>query len=163
VAAPAWAEEDRDVQARDLFVAQRYPEALAIYTDLHARTGHPTYLRNMGRCHQLMKHPEQAIASFRAYLGQAKDVDPTERTEIEGYIVEMERLRAARAPAAGPPASTALSIAAPHPVEARPVTRTWWFWTGVGAVVIGGVITAVALGARSQGPLRCPSESVCPR
>jgi hypothetical protein len=166
VAAPAWAGEgDRDVQARDLFVGQRYPEALAIYAELHARTGHPTYLRNMGRCHQLMQHPDLAIASFRAYLGQAKDLGQEERTQVEGYIGEMERLRTARATAIARPASPAISrvSAAPRPVERKALTRTWWFWTGVGALVVGGVITAVALGGNSSGRLSCPGETICPR
>lgn len=35
-------------------------------------------------------------------------------------------------------------------VVARPWYKTWWFWTGTGAVVAGGVATAVILAA--QGP-----------
>jgi hypothetical protein len=29
------------------------------------------------------------------------------------------------------------------------VYARWWFWTGVGAVVVGGVVTAVLLGRNS--------------
>jgi len=41
-----------------------------------------------------------------------------------------------------------LAVAAPAPAPApvgRPWYATWWFWTGTGAVVAGGVATAVAL------------------
>lgn len=35
----------------------------------------------------------------------------------------------------------------PPPGEAeRPVYKKWWFWTGIGAVVAGGVATAIVLG-----------------
>jgi hypothetical protein len=34
--------------------------------------------------------------------------------------------------------------AAPAP-EARPVWRRWWFWTGVGVVVVGGAAAAFFL------------------
>ena len=37
-----------DVQARDLFQARRYPEALAIYGRLYAETRHPTYEKYLG-------------------------------------------------------------------------------------------------------------------
>lgn len=29
--------------------------------------------------------------------------------------------------------------------ESVPVTKKWWFWTGLGAVVVGGIATAIAL------------------
>ncbi|HXU65010.1 MAG TPA: hypothetical protein VN962_25100, partial [Polyangia bacterium] len=41
--------ETPDQQARNLFRAQRYAEALAVYQRLRAETHHPTYLRNIGR------------------------------------------------------------------------------------------------------------------
>jgi hypothetical protein len=38
--------------------------------------------------------------------------------------------------------TTALDVALDAP---PPITSTWWFWTGVGAVVVGGVVLTVAL------------------
>ncbi|HEY2516248.1 MAG TPA: PEGA domain-containing protein [Polyangiaceae bacterium] len=32
-----------------------------------------------------------------------------------------------------------------EPQKSAPVTSKWWFWTGVGVVVAGGVVTAIAL------------------
>jgi hypothetical protein len=42
----------------------------------------------------------------------------------------------------------------PEPASSGPVYTKWWFWTIIGAVVIGGVVTAVALssGGTSKPP-----------
>jgi hypothetical protein len=37
----------------------------------------------------------------------------------------------------------------PEPQETAPVYKRWWFWTGIGAVVAGGVVTAVVLSSKS--------------
>jgi hypothetical protein len=109
----------------------------------------------------MLRRPEPAITSFRAYLHDAHDLSPRERAEIEGYIGEMQALQVAQAPARVAPAAT-VAQTSPAP-EARPVTGRWWFWTGVAALVAGGVITAIALsgGHKSERP-PCPAEAVCP-
>jgi hypothetical protein len=35
---------------------------------------------------------------------------------------------------------------------AQPIYKTWWFWTGVGAVVVAGTVTALLLTHRSSSP-----------
>jgi hypothetical protein len=154
LAGSAAAQDARDVAAHDLFVAGKYAEALAIYDDLHATTHHPTYLRNIGRCHQMLRHPDPAITHFQSYLREAHELAPQERDEIDGYIREMQALRVAQAP---PPAFVAETRAAPN----EPVTKRWWFWTGAGAVVAAGVLTAVLLSS-GGGRLACPSGTICP-
>jgi len=37
----------------------------------------------------------------------------------------------------------------PEPQESPPVYKRWWFWTGIGAVVAGGVVTGVLLSKKS--------------
>ena len=37
----------------------------------------------------------------------------------------------------------------PQPQESPPVYKRWWFWTGIGAVVAGGVVTGVLLSKKS--------------
>ncbi|HJX66909.1 MAG TPA: tetratricopeptide repeat protein [Polyangia bacterium] len=45
--------------------------------------------------------------------------------------------------------------AAPEPASAgQPIYKTWWFWTGVGAVVVAGTVTAILFAYR-------PSSSAC--
>jgi hypothetical protein len=64
---------------------------------------HPVYLRNIGRCHQKMRDPVKAIDAFRDYLGKSKNIAADERTEIEGYIKEMEDLKKQRETPPPPP------------------------------------------------------------
>ena len=37
----------------------------------------------------------------------------------------------------------------PEPQESPPIYKRWWFWTGIGAVVAGGVVTGVLLSKKS--------------
>jgi hypothetical protein len=148
-----------DLEARDLFQSHRYADALAIYQRLYAQTHHPTYLRNIGRCHQVMRAADPAIDSFRSYLRDARDLDPSERAEIEGYIGEMQRLKLNVPPSAAPPSPGATPAA--RDVDARPITHRWWFWTAIGALAVTGVIAAVAAGGANER-LPCPAGAVCP-
>jgi hypothetical protein len=61
-------------------------------------------------------------------------------------------------PSIQPPVATAPALAVdrsanlvsspqPSAVSDSPVYARWWFWTGVGAVVVGGVVAAVLLGS----------------
>src|SRR5664279_1084025 len=85
--------DPREMQARQAYAAGNYKEALDIYTRLYAEKLHPTYLRNIGRCYQNLQDPEHALSSFREYLRKAKDMPADERSEVEGYIKEMEDLQ----------------------------------------------------------------------
>ena len=79
---------------------------------------HPTYLRNIARCHQNLGDADKAISSFREYLRKARDLPPDQRAEIEGYIAEMEQMKRAKA-AAPPPAAPARRAAEPRRWSAR--------------------------------------------
>jgi hypothetical protein len=60
-------------------------------------------------------------------------------------------LAAAPPPVDPAPSSPQLvSVPAPEPAR-RPIYKRWWFWTGIGAVVAGGVVAAVML-TRSSDP-----------
>ena len=48
---------------------------------------------------------------------------------------------------------SARSEPTPEPVR-TPIFKTWWFWTGVGAVVAGGVVTTLLL-TRSKDGVFC--------
>ena len=54
-------------------------------------------------------------------------------------------------------------VAQPSPTQpgsSGPVYTKWWFWTIVGAVVVGGVVTAVVLSGGTSKPT-CPSGVMC--
>jgi hypothetical protein len=179
--------DPRELQARQDFVEGRYQQALDLFARLYAETLHPNYLRNIGRCQQNLKQPERAISSFRDYLHKAKEVSPAERQEIEGYIKEMEDLKAerereAKAPPAPEPASpapvtplpsspqpeaaNAPAVVSAAPAEAppaeKPVYARWWFWALIGGAVAVGVGAAAAAGAFTKtADASCPTGISC--
>ena len=86
---------------------------------------HPTYLRNIARCHQNLGNADKAISSFREYLRKAQDLTPDQRAEIEGYIAEMEQLKQSQAGGrATPPPPRRHRRAAPTPPP-EPTARRW--------------------------------------
>jgi tetratricopeptide (TPR) repeat protein len=122
--APAAAAADRkttDLQARKAFAAGEYQKALDLFADLYAETQHPTYLRNIGRCHQNLGDPDKAIAAFRDYLRKAKNLTPEQQAETDKFIAEMEELKrrnaAAAAAKAQPPLPAATAPAASKAAE----------------------------------------------
>ena len=84
----------RELQAREAFASGHYPEALQLYAQLYAERLHPTYLRNIGRCHQNLGEADEAITSFKDYLRKAPKLSRAEREEVDGFIKEMEALKA---------------------------------------------------------------------
>jgi hypothetical protein len=176
--------DKREIDARQAFAAGRYQQALDLFAALYAEKLHPTYLRNIGRCHQNLQQPDKAINAFRDYLRQAKDLPSAEKVEIDGYIVEMEALQkkqdAESAPAvANPPppvlpmAGTESETAHPNLVQASTLPTTpasepapfytrGWFWGTVGGVVVLGVVGGLwAGGVFSKASNHCPAGTVC--
>jgi hypothetical protein len=111
-----------ELKAREAFAAGRYEDALNLFAKLYAETLHPVYLRNIGRCHQKLKQPDQAIDKFNEYLAKEKKLSGDERKEIDGYIQEMKALRAEQEqarqstpPPANPPPVTPINSNPPPP------------------------------------------------
>jgi tetratricopeptide (TPR) repeat protein len=185
-AAPA-AHPEGEPEARAAFVAGHYAEALARYQKLYDDTHHPTYLRNLGRCHQMLKDPDPAIASFREYLRIAPNLPATARDEVEGYIRDMQELKRQRGEAVTPaivsgtvggfpnppamgsgvrssPAPDAIPpvahLDAAPPAPPPPSKHTWPWIAGGALVVAAGVVTAVLL---SQSPPSACSTCTLPK
>ena len=89
----ARADDPREVEGRAAFSKGDYAHALDIFARLYAEASDPVYLRNIGRCQQKLRQPDEAIESFRSYLRRARRIKPAERKEIDGYIAEMEALK----------------------------------------------------------------------
>src|SRR3954451_10448966 len=113
VGGEARADRAVEMKAREAFAAGRYDQALDLFAKLYAQTLHPVYLRNIGRCHQKLHQPDQAIDKFNEYLAKEKKISADEREEIGGYIKEMETLRdeQARQKAPPPPPVTPINAA----------------------------------------------------
>ena len=162
----AAADDGDEMKARTHFAAGEYKQALDIYARLYAETMHPTYLRNIARCHQNLGDADKAISSFREYLRKARDLTPDQRAEIEGYIAEMEQMK--RAKASGPPPAASLPAAAePAPAlvgpptvvagrsaddEPGPIYTRVWFWAVVAGVAAAGAFGVYALTADRSAP-----------
>jgi tetratricopeptide (TPR) repeat protein len=185
------AADPRELKAREAFVSGQYKEALELFAKLYAETLHPVYLRNIGRCYQNLGDPDHAIVTFRDYLRKHKTITRDERTEVEGFIVEMEELKKQRAAAGAPapesatapPKSTVTPLpsapepatsggkpealvtapAAPPSEDSSPVYTRWWFWTIVAAAAVGaGLGIAAAAGAFTHvDEPSCPSGTRC--
>ena len=141
----------------------------------------PALLFNIGQCHRYLKDYDRALYFFEEYLRE--DPQAGDRGVVEDEIAEIKRLReAAIAEKASPGAgavevpsptpltssaapedrqlATALNERAPPPAEVeQPIYKRWWFWPGVGAVVVAGAVTAVLL-TRTSTQVVDPSGSL---
>ena len=106
---------------------------------------------------------EDLIAEMTRELDKSEKSEKAEQVEkSDDHQAAPAALVAAPAPApavAPPPAppppapvpALALEREAPPPAESRPIYKRWWFWTGAGALVAAGVVTAILI-ARSGNP-----------
>jgi tetratricopeptide (TPR) repeat protein len=159
--------DKRELDARADFAAGRYQKAVDTFAQLFADTGDPLYLRNIGRCYQKMKRAQEATDSFQEYLLKGKNLSKSERSEIEGYIKEMQALKASEAPpppppppvvtpppsiapppaAVAPPPSAALPPPAPMPPSAPPsAANDGRSWRIAGIATAAGGVALIAAG-----------------
>jgi tetratricopeptide (TPR) repeat protein len=159
------------------YEAGNYSDALSFFQQAHARSGRPELLFNIGQAADRLRRDEQAIEALRAYLTQLPDAP--NRVEVQARIRALEHAlqeRSSAAATSSDPGATAAPAPVPTPREtaaqaaaddaqpptglegsdasaSKPVTKQWWFWTGIGAVVVGGtaVALAVALGGDDAG------------
>jgi tetratricopeptide (TPR) repeat protein len=185
----AAASDPRELKAREDFAAGRYQQALDVFAKLYAETLHPVYLRNIGRCYQNLGDPDRALISFRDYLRKHRAIAPEERTEVEGFIAEMEALKtekgaratesvssiapleststitplpsaSASAPASSAAPEALVTAPAAHPGEgSSPIYTRWWFWTLVAAAAVGAGLGIAA----AAGAFTTTQDGACMR
>jgi hypothetical protein len=88
---------------------------------------------------------------------------PTPEATAPPATAAVSTLPPSAAPVPTPePLGIAQSAPNPEPPASQPVYKTWWFWTGVGVVVVGGVVTAIVLSSKSaaQSP-GCEKGTAC--
>jgi tetratricopeptide (TPR) repeat protein len=135
-----------------LYALTRFTEALDEYQLAFDAKPIADFLFNIGQCYRNLADYDSAIFSYKKYLKLAPDAP--NRARVEQLITELEAkqdhgetrrlgLERKRAPEPAPVA------AAP---AARPIYKTWWFWTGLGVVAAaGGGVAAYEL-TRTSGP-----------
>lgn len=105
-------------EATRLYKQGKYQEAARLLTDLSI--DHPDVVslkRNLGACYYYLRRPEPALSNLRDYLMHKDDITPGDKSEVERWIDEMERLRAQNAhPSTSPtPAALVHPVAPPSP------------------------------------------------
>ena len=171
LAAAATSEAEREArthfQAGEArFKAGAFDEALAEYQKGYEAKPLPGFLVNIAQCQRRLGDLKSARATYQKFVLVAPDspLIPQVRSmmaEIDALLEkEQEKPPAETAteekpkpdtppPAATPPVETpapVLVAAAPAPAPAPASTgHRWWLWGALGAVVVGGAITAVAL------------------
>jgi len=59
-----------------------------------------------------------------------------------------------------PPTTSGMLVAQPPPPQAEaPIYTKWWFWTGIGVIVAGGIVAAVLLSGGTNRP-GCPANAL---
>lgn len=154
-----------------------YSEALGDFKEAYRTFEEPSLLFNIGQCFRALDQKRDAVRSYRAFLREAKDVDPDTRLNVERLITSLEnamreeqnrttapaerRRGSSESPAVDatvdqqpvvqPQLSLAPKAQATAGTERRPVYRQWWLWTTV-AVAVAGVVVGGTLGALYARP-----------
>jgi hypothetical protein len=111
-------------QAKQLYKEGQYEQAAKLFSSLSS--DHPEMLvftRNLGACYYYLRRPEPALSNLREYLRRETDITPEDRSEVEGWMAEMEKLRdRLHAPSVAPaaPASEPAMGATPPPYAPAP-------------------------------------------
>jgi tetratricopeptide (TPR) repeat protein len=163
---------------KNLYDAGDFAPALAEFKEAFRLRDDPVFLFNMGQCHSKLGDDSSALHAYRSYLRRKPDAP--NRAQVEARIAELEERQGKTAGTANPPPPLPpdttpsvvrtpkpepapvidLQSTQPPPEPARtPLLKTWWFWTGVGAVVVGGVATAILL-SRGGAKNGCDGESL---
>ena len=97
-------------------------------------------------------HTKDLVPKGEAPSPSSRDLTATTPTTSEDS--RTKDLTPKAEPVASPGTDVDVShSAAPEARANAPMYKTWWFWTGVGAVAVAGVTTAVLLSRGQQGPI----------
>jgi len=143
-----------------LFRLGRYEEAVAAFRRAYEVKADARLLYDIAECYRELGAVDQALFYYDRYL--AGWPDAFDRSEVEEKVIELEARRGnfTARPVAAAHRRHPLMIVEPAPSKPRQtprVWRRWWFWTAVGAVVLGGVGAAV-LSSGSNGSSIPPTD-----
>jgi hypothetical protein len=147
------ADEDPTSRARALFDSGRrhfelteYEAALEDFKEGFRVKDNPVFLYNIGLCHRLLNHKQEALLFFKSYRVREPDAP-----EIDRRIAALEQEIAAEArakvetPRPPPPPL-------PPPPAPTPVHRKWWLWTAVGGIVAASLAVGLGVGLTRDSP-----------
>ena len=177
--------DERVPKARVECMAGDYQTGVRILAEIYAETRDANLIYNQARCFEQNGRNEQAVLRFEEYLRVNRALSPAEISEVRARIVSLQATGKER-PSSAQPEPAPVELPSPTPAAppvmperipgleaheslppspaATPFYKRWWFWTGVGVAVLGGVTTALLLrpqpGAQSPG---CDVTAVCVR
>ena len=139
-----------------LFALGKFDKALDEYQQAFDAKPLPDFLYNIGQCYRNLGDLDQAIFSFRKYL--KLEPDAADRDKVEKLIADLEDKRdrsegkkLVEPPPQPPPPQQTPPTQPPPPVAHTPIYKTWWFWTGIAVVAVGGSV-GIYEGAKSSPP-----------
>lgn len=155
-----------------------FAQALAEFREAYRLKPDASFLFNIAQCHRKLGDVDAALDFYRKYLRSLPEAP--NRAEVERMIADLRARKdsapaadapatdapspvpqidaaaapvvvpAPEAPAAAPRADVLVATPAPAQPASTPFYQRWWFWTAVGAAVVGGGIAAYA--ATRSGP-----------
>lgn len=139
-----------------------YDKAASLYEEAYRLLPDPALLYNVGQAYRMAGQRDKALNAYKSYLRTSAPEAPN-RDFARKRIEELEAAGAAPASAltrpvqlqptdmpVGPPTL----VGSPTAAHDQPRSRRWWLWGAVGALVVGGVATAVILASRPLDPSR---------
>ena len=149
-------------RGQKLYNLQKFEEALEQYQKAFDAAPLPGFLFNIAQCQRNLGDYDAAIFSYKRFL--RLDPESQKREQVEELIEELEQKKAE-----GDTERLGLGKRKKKTEEEEPVVETsdgapvykkWWFWTGVGVLVAGGVVAAVALSSGGAERPTCTSDIV---
>jgi tetratricopeptide (TPR) repeat protein len=144
-----------EAEARTLFEAGRmafadgrFEDALNSFERAHQLADRPILLFNIGTSFDRLQRKREAIEAFEGYLEHVPDAH--NRGEVESRLISLRDAVAAEDARAE---EHRLEEERRRAVEAELAARdaepafyeTWWFWTIIGALAVGGIVAAGVL------------------
>ena len=179
MAGPASADTERDVEKAKAHHAagmrhynvSEYDDALKEFKEAYKAKENPVFLFNIGQCYRKLGNNAEALTYFRRHLrleGDAQNRVESERLIKEIETAEQDKNSAHPAPIPLPqpdrqipaPAGSVNTGTAPVVGSSPPIYRRWWFWTGVGAVALGVIVTGIVLAGSGSDP-NCRGIAPC--
>jgi tetratricopeptide (TPR) repeat protein len=156
--------EDRQARSafqagREAFDAGRWEEALGHFEKAYELSPRPMLLYNIAKAQDNLGQLREARATYKRFLAAVPDASNRGAVErrVSELDVEVARLppevatpaQAAQAAETGPQAG-ATPLAPEAPARDDRIHKKWWFWTGIGAIVAGGVVAGVLIARGNQ-------------
>ncbi len=103
----------------------------------------PIFLYDMAQAHRLAGQTDEAIQLYERYLRE--DPGTQQKAEIDAYLAQLHQKQEQDRLAA---AARLRLLEQPPSQPPRPVYKKWWFWTALGTVAAGAIVTGAVLGTR---------------